>query len=66
MRPPRAALRWSLTGIHEGWGGFGAPTKAPVHIMGLSHAEFGPRGLKREFVVYDETAIWKQIVLKTG
>lgn len=64
--PPRAALRWSLTGIHEGWGGFGVPTKAPVHIMGLSHAEFGPYGLKREFVIYDETAIWKQIVLKTG
>ena len=64
--PPRAAIRWSLTGIHDGWGGFGAPTSAEVHIMGMSHAEFGPYGLKREFVIFDETAIWKQIALKTG
>lgn len=64
--PPRAALRWSLTGAHEGWGRFGTPTGAEVHIMGMSHAEFGPYGLKREFVIFDETAIWKQIALKTG
>ena len=63
---PRAALRWSLTGRHDGWGAFGTPTGADVHIMGLSHAEFGPWGLRREYVLYDETAIWKQIVLKTG
>ena len=63
---PRAALRWSLDGLHEGWGAFGAPTGAPVHIMGLSHAEFGPWGLRREYVLFDETAIWKQILLHTG
>ncbi|MBW0370872.1 nuclear transport factor 2 family protein [Ensifer adhaerens] len=63
---PRAALRWSLTGKHEGWGAFGAPTGADVHVMGMSHAEFGPWGLRREYVLFDETAIWKQIVLKTG
>jgi SnoaL-like domain len=66
MMPPRAALRWSLTGRHEGWGGFGAPTGAEVHVMGISHAEFGPWGLRREYVLIDETAIWKQILLKTG
>jgi hypothetical protein len=64
--PPRAALRWSLTGRHDGWGGFGPPSGADVHVMGISHAEFGPWGLKREFVLIDETAIWKQILLKTG
>lgn len=64
--PPRAALRWSLTGKHDGWGAFGAPTGADVHVMGISHAEFGPRGLRREFVLIDDTAIWKQILLKTG
>jgi predicted ester cyclase len=63
---PRAALRWSLTGKHEGWGAFGTPTGAEVHIMGISHAEFGPWGLRREYALYDETAIWKQILLKTG
>ena len=63
---PRAALRWSLTGKHEGWGAFGTPTGADVHVMGISHAEFGPWGLRREYVLYDEVAIWKQILLKTG
>ncbi len=64
--PPRTALRWTLEGRHEGWGLFGPPTNAPVYILGMSHAEFGPRGLKREFVLFDEIAIWKQIILKTG
>lgn len=63
---PRAALRWSLTGTHDGFGAFGPPTGAPVHVMGISHAEFGPWGLRREWVAIDETAIWKQILLATG
>ena len=66
MMPPRAALRWSLHGKHTGWGALGRPTGAEVYVLGLSHAEFGPRGLRREFTVYDETAIWKQILLATG
>jgi SnoaL-like domain len=64
--PPRAAIRWSLHGKHEGWGAFGAPTQAEIYVLGISHAEFGPNGLRREFVLYDETAIWKQTALKTG
>ncbi len=63
---PRAAVRWSLTGAHSGWGAFGAPSGARVHVMGICHVEFGPWGLRREFVLIDETAIWKQILLKTG
>ena len=64
--PNRAALRWGLRGKHEGPGAFGEPTGAEVYVMALSHAEFGPRGLRREYVVYDETAIWKQIIMQTG
>ena len=63
MLPPRSAVRWSMDGLHEGWGAFGKPTGAAVHIMGITHAEFGPRGLRREFTLIDETAIWKQILL---
>jgi predicted ester cyclase len=75
MMPPRAAVRWSLDGTHSGWGAFGAPTGAPVHVMGITHVEFGPWGgadsrhgwgIRREWTLYDETAIWKQIVLHTG
>ena len=71
MMPPRSALRWSLTGRHSGWGAFGPPTGAEVHVMGAAHAEFGavtgtePR-LRREWVLFDETAIWKQILLHQG
>jgi hypothetical protein len=68
---PRAAIRWSLDGKHEGEGAFGYPTGAHVHVMGISHAEFGPFGndgvsLRREFTLYDEVAIWKQILMQTG
>ena len=63
MLSPRAAIRWSLSGKHDGFGSFGHPTGAEVYIMGISHAEFGPRGIRREFTVFDEVAIWKQILL---
>ena len=63
MMPPRAAIRWGLHGKHEGWGSFGTPTGAEVYIMGATHAEFGPWGLRREYTLFDETAIWKQIHL---
>lgn len=71
MLSPRASIRWSLDGTHDGWGAFGPPTSAKVHVMGMSHAEFGPYGpegvgLRREFALYDEIAIWKQILLHTG
>lgn len=71
MLPPRAAVRWALHGKHDGWGYFGAPTGAEVYVLGISHAEFGAvvharPSLRREFTLFDETAIWKQILLHTG
>ena len=66
MMPPRAALRWSLHGKHDGWGSFGTPTGADVYILGACHAEFGPWGLRREWALFDETSVWKQILLQSG
>ena len=66
LMPPRAALRWSLHGRHDGRGMFGAPTGADVYVMGIGHAEFGPWGLRREWVVMDEVSIWKQILMHAG
>ena len=63
---PRAAIRWSLTGAHDGWGLLGAPSGAEVHVFGVSHAEYGPFGLRREYVLWDEVAVAKQICLATG
>ncbi|MFQ6546611.1 nuclear transport factor 2 family protein [Aestuariibius sp. 2305UL40-4] len=64
--PPRAAIRWSMDGRHDGYGRFGPPTGATLHVMGITHAEFGPRGLAREWTLIDDTAVWKQILLSTG
>lgn len=64
--PPRAAIRFSLEGKHDGWGRFGAPSGADVYVMGAAHVEYGPWGLRREWALIDETAIWKQILLHTG
>jgi predicted ester cyclase len=66
LMPPRAAIRWSLHGRHVGWGSFGKPSGAEIYVLGISHAEFGPRGIRREWTLFDETAIWKQILLHTG
>ena len=63
MLPPRAAIRWGLQGVHDGWGTFGPPTGADVYVMGATHVEFGPWGLRREYTLFDETAVWKQIHL---
>ena len=66
MMPPRAAIRWGLWGKHDGRGMFGAPSGAQVYVMGATHVEFGPWGIRREYTLFDETAIWKQILLATG
>ena len=34
--------------------------------MGISHAEFGPEGVRREWTLYDEAAIWVQILSAAG
>ena len=62
----KASVRWSLEGKHSGPGLFSNPSNANVHIMGISQAEFGPKGIKNEWVLFDETIIWKQILLQTG
>lgn len=69
--PPRSAIRWSLHGKHDGWGAFGAPTGAELYVLGISHAEWGALAggdikLRREWTLFDETAVWKQILLETG
>ena len=64
--PPRAAVRWSLSGKHDGAGRFGNPTGTDIYVMGISHAEFGPWGLRNEYTLFDDVAIWKQIHIHKG
>lgn len=63
---PRAALRWSLYGRHDGPGRFGPPTGAYVNVLGLTQAEFGPGGLRRTWTLIDDVAIWIQILRAAG
>lgn len=64
--PPRATIRWYLSGQHDGWGRFGPPTRATICAMGITQVEFGPRGIRREWTIIDELAVWRQIVAHTG
>ena len=64
--PFRSAVRFSLIGKHDGHGMFGAPTGAEVHLRGASHAEWGQWGLRRDYIVFDEVHVWKQILLHLG
>lgn len=72
LMPPRAAVRWSLWGGHDGWGRYGRPSGAQVYVMGITHVEFGPFGpggapaIRRDYTLIDDTAIWKQIHLHKG
>ena len=61
-QPVRVALRWSLRGTHAGFGHFGAPTGAPVYVMGLSHAHIVEGRVTFEWIATDEVSIWKQIL----
>ena len=60
-QPLRIAMRWSLTGMHSGFGHFGEPTGAAVYVMGMSHFNVTGGRVRAEYMVTDEVAIWKQI-----
>jgi len=60
--PTRLALRFSIQGTHTGWGRFGAPTGAPVYILGMTHAYMVDSRIGHEWLLTDEVAIWKQIL----
>jgi predicted ester cyclase len=61
-KPVRVALRWSLDGRHTGWGRWGEPTGAALHIMGLSHLHMTQGRITAEWFLIDEVSIWKQIL----
>ena len=60
-RPVRVSMRWILTGEHTGYGRFGAPSGAPMLVMGITHAEIVDDLIVREWVMTDELAIWRRI-----
>lgn len=55
------AARWTLVGKHTGATLYGAPTAAPVLILGESHYHIIAGVIQEEWMVFDELSVWEQI-----
>ena len=64
---PRASIRWFLEGIHSKESkDYGEKTNSKLFIMGINHVELNLDGVIREWVLFDEVAIWKQILMNSN
>ena len=54
------AVRWRLSGIHEGYGYFGKPSFKPVEILGITHFSIVERKIVEEWVTFDALDVLKQ------
>ncbi len=64
---PRVSVRWFLEGTHSNESkDYDKPSNKKIFIMGINHAEFYSNSIIREWVLFDEVAIWKQILLNHG
>ena len=62
---PKASIRWFLRGCHSNKSNeYGDATNSDLFIMGINHVEFGEYGVIKEWVLFDEVALWKQILIK--
>ena len=63
MLSPRAAVRWSLSGKHEGWGMFDEPSGAEVYVMGFTHRIWS-LWIKKEFTLFDQFQFGNKYICK--
>ena len=64
---PRASIRWFLEGLHSNDSeDYGKKTNSKLFIMGINHVELNLDGVIREWVLFDEVAIWKQILMNSN
>ena len=62
---PKASIRWFLEGSHsKDTEEFGEKSNKNIFIMGINHSEIVDGNVIREWVLFDEVAIWKQILMK--
>ena len=59
----RVATSWHLSGTHRGPSVYGKPTGKPVNIMGISHHLVQDGKFVREWTIYDDLAVLKQMRL---
>jgi predicted ester cyclase len=57
----RVATRWTFQGTHTGPGWYGPPTGKRVRLIGVSHSEIENDQIVREWLLYDEIALLKQL-----
>ena len=57
----RVATRWTLIGTHTGPGWYGRPTGKRIRLMGVTHSEVEHNKITREWLLYDEIALLKQL-----
>ena len=64
---PRISIRWFLEGTHSKDSmDYDKASNKKIFIMGINHAEFYSNSIIREWVLFDEVAIWKQILINHG
>ncbi|QMW21916.1 ester cyclase [Sandaracinobacteroides saxicola] len=56
------ALRWSLAGVHDGGALYGPATGRPALILGVTHWRLVAGRVAREWTVFDEIALLRQLV----
>ncbi len=61
----KVSIRWFLNGLHANNSNeYGQATNKNIFIMGINHAEIVDGNIIREWVLFDEVAIWKQLLMK--
>ncbi len=59
----KVMVRWNLQGTHRGPGPYGAPTGKRIYLMGISHLHIKNGKILEEWMIYDEFALLKQLVV---
>ncbi len=61
----KVSIRWFLNGLHaNNTNEYEQATNKNIFIMGINHAEIIDGNIIREWVLFDEVAIWKQLLMK--
>lgn len=55
------AVRWEISGLHEGIGYFGDPSNKLVDILGITHLRIDNEKILEEWVTFDGLDVLKQI-----
>jgi predicted ester cyclase len=54
------ALRWRLRGLNEGIGFFGAPSRKPLEVLGISHFHVRDNRVAEEWITFDGLDVLRQ------